>query len=197
MEGRGGKRWPYVSADDIPEQAEIHLLRQLRRRQRRSALLGSSWTLPAVALCGGIHRCSSLLPPPCPVIAVSQSAAVIFRGIPGEEPRSHRGALDTSSHTRARCCRLHFLGVGGGGGGGGGDDGDDANLRASVQRFCLFLTLVPVTPALIIRAGDAPSWRQSVSRSVLTAVALDGAAAAAQSSDDPDAHAHHSPPRFS
>lgn len=96
-DGGEGERWPYVSADDIPEQAEIHLLRQLRRRQRRSALLGSSWTLPAVALCGSVHRCYRR--------RVRDRGLSVggrdFHGIPGEEPRSHRGALDTSSHTRA------------------------------------------------------------------------------------------------
>lgn len=96
-DGGEGERWPYVSADDIPEQAEIHLLRQLRRRQRRSALLGSSWTLPAVALCSSVHRCYRR--------RVRDRGLSVggrdFHGIPGEEPRSHRGALVTSSHTRA------------------------------------------------------------------------------------------------
>lgn len=57
----------YVSADDIPEQAEIHLFDSpggdFTVQQRRSALRGSSETLPDVDLSTSIHR--SPPPPPC------------------------------------------------------------------------------------------------------------------------------------
>lgn len=73
------------------------------RRQTRSALRGSSWTLPNVDLLpAGIHRSAS--PPPCPWergAAVSHSAALIFMAFPGRAAqRPHNDPLPG--------CWLHF-----------------------------------------------------------------------------------------
>lgn len=49
---------PYVSADDIPEQAEIHPLHGYTARQRRSALPG--WIFVSATSCRSFHEDPSL-----------------------------------------------------------------------------------------------------------------------------------------
>lgn len=173
-ERRGGVR-THVSADDIPEQAEIHL----------GVAAPSTFALSAnrylLLLLLRVLAAASIAPPPppdhdpslrhrgravptCPVLAVSQSAAVVFMATEalsttalcaadaGATFPSQQGSLGgwwwwcTVVHGAAKS----VLAV------------------ALLLLLLLLLLLFPVTPgAALIRAGDAPSWRrQPVSRSL-------------------------------
>ncbi len=175
---------PYVSADDSPDQVEIHpsgssggtklcdrdvqLSLDLRKRYLK-------WIFPPVSIAHRHHRLRRRRRV-CGSSGLSIGCSD-FHGIPA---KSRAPTEQLQQHTLTPLATFH---------------GKKTPHAKEPGRWMVF----PVTPRLwngFIRAGDGPSWRQSASRSG-TAVALDVAATRnvhnAQPSDDYTAHAHWAP----